>query len=149
MSEISDVERADQLGRQRARVLPALLLIFFGGQFAFWSEPDATRLVDQVRLAAWAAYVIVFLLFLGHGGGFILSKGVRRLLNDESFRANRVRAQAAGFWGIGPDRLRPLFRDHDRPDDGPRSNPSDRFHRHRSGDPDAGVGLQHRAHRDA
>jgi hypothetical protein len=99
MSEISDVERADQLGRQRARVLPALLLIFFAGQFAFWSEPDATRVVDQVRLAAWAAYVIVFLLFLGHGGGFILSKGVRRLLNDESFRANRVRAQAAGFWG--------------------------------------------------
>ena len=56
-------------------------------------------MVDQVRLAAWAAYVIIFLIFLGHGGGFILSKEVRRLLNDESFRANRVRAQAAGFWG--------------------------------------------------
>ena len=99
MSEISDVERADKLGRQRARILPALLIIFFSGQFAYWFEPGADRVVDQVRLGAWAAYVIIFLLFLGHGGGFMMGREVRRLLNDESFRANRLRAQAAGFWG--------------------------------------------------
>lgn len=99
MAEISDVERADKLGRQRARMLPALLLIFFAGQFAYWSQPEATRAVDQLRLAAWAIYVVIFLLFLGHGGGFLMGREVRALLNDESFRHNRVKAQAAGFWG--------------------------------------------------
>lgn len=99
MTELSDVERADQLGRQRARILPALVLIFLAGQFAYWSEPETTRAVDQVRLGAWAVYVILFLLFLGHGGGFFMRREVRRLLNDETFRTNRLRAQAAGFWG--------------------------------------------------
>ena len=99
MTDISDVERADRLGRQRARILPALVLIFIGGQFAFWSQPEGARLVDNVRLGAWALYVVIFLLFLGHGGGFLMSREVRALLNDETSRANRLRAQAAGFWG--------------------------------------------------
>ena len=99
MTDISDVERADRLGRQRALILPALVLIFISGQFAYWSQPEGARLVDNVRLGAWAAYVVIFLIFLGHGGGFFMSREVRALLNDETYRANRLRAQAAGFWG--------------------------------------------------
>jgi hypothetical protein len=99
MTDTSDVERADKLGRQRARILPPLVLIFFAGQFAYWSQSEAERTVDNVRLGAWAAYVVIFLIFLGQGGGWFMGAKVRALLNDETFKLNRIRAQAAGFWG--------------------------------------------------
>jgi hypothetical protein len=99
MGELSDVERADRLGMQRARILPPLVLIFIAGQFAYWTQTEGERAVDNVRLAAWAVYVVIFLLFLGQGGGWFVGSRVRALLNDESFRLHQVRAQAAGFWG--------------------------------------------------
>ena len=38
------------------------------------------------------------LLLLGTGGFLLSGRKVRHLLNDESARANRVAAQAVGFW---------------------------------------------------
>jgi hypothetical protein len=42
---------------------------------------------------------MVLMLFLLATGGFLLrGRAVRELLNDESARANRLAAQAVGFW---------------------------------------------------
>jgi hypothetical protein len=106
MTTTSDVETADRLSRRRARIIPVLAVIFLAGQAAYFSQDRAERLVDQVKIGAWLIWVIVLLALLETGGGFIHSKKVRALINDETTRANRQRAYVIGFWtamgaGIG------------------------------------------------
>jgi hypothetical protein len=99
---LSDVEMADRLSRQRARMIPVLVIIFLAGQAAYFSQGGAERAVDQVKIAAWLVWAIVLLLLLATGGGFIQRKEVRALLNDETTRANRLQAYSIGFWsGVG------------------------------------------------
>ena len=50
----SDAEVADRLSRRRARTLPVLAVFFIIQQSAYWSNPPGERLVDHVRLGAWA-----------------------------------------------------------------------------------------------
>ncbi|HST36999.1 MAG TPA: hypothetical protein VLK25_10280 [Allosphingosinicella sp.] len=100
----SDIETADRLSRRRARMIPVLAAIFLAGQAAYFSQDRAERLVDHVKIGAWLIWVLVLLVVLETGGGFIHSKKVRALINDEITRANRQRAYAIGFWtamGVG------------------------------------------------
>ena len=106
MNSTSDIETADRLGRRRARMIPVLAVVFLAGQAAYFTQDQAERLVDHVRIGAWLVWVLVLLALLETGGGFNYSKKVRALFNDETTRANRQRAYVVGFWtamgtGIG------------------------------------------------
>ena len=95
----SDVETADRLSRRRSRMLPALAVLFLSGQAIYALGPDdPTRTVDQLKVAAWLLWAVALLLLLATGGSLFRSRKVRALMEDESTRANRARAYAAGFW---------------------------------------------------
>ncbi len=93
----SPIELAERLGRRRARFFPVLALFFVVQQTAYFSHGDGQRLVDHVRLGAWAAMGLVLLLLLTTGGFWRRDKAVRAMLNDEVTRANRAGALSAGF----------------------------------------------------
>lgn len=95
----SDVEHADRLGRQRARMLPFLAIIFLTQQASFFTAriEDPARAVDHVKIGAWLVLSVVLLLMLITGGAWIRRRSVRALLDDEVTRANRTAAMRLGF----------------------------------------------------
>jgi hypothetical protein len=96
---ISDIETADQLSRRRARMLPALALMFILQQTSFFvgRVEDGRRVVDHVQTGAWLILSIVLLLALATGGFWLKPARVRRLMNDDVTRANRVEAFRVGY----------------------------------------------------
>jgi hypothetical protein len=100
MTDIRDIEKAERMGRGRARIfaLQAILFIGWQGLFFVGETDDRMRAVDTVKISAWFVWVIVLLALLATGGGLMRSKAVRSLLNDELTRANRAQAYVAGFW---------------------------------------------------
>ncbi len=98
MTSSSDIEAADRLSRRRARMLPALAVIFVAQQISYFAEPDAgMRAVDHVKIGAWLLLSIVLLLALATGGFWFKPKRVRALMEDEITRANRAEAFRIGF----------------------------------------------------
>ena len=93
----SDAELAERLNRRRARMLPILGVFFIIQQIAYWSNPPAERVVDHVRLGAWAAMALVILFVVSTGGFWRRSAAVRAMINDEQTCANRNAAMSAGF----------------------------------------------------
>jgi MFS family permease len=94
----SDIETADRVTRKRALMLPVLAMLVATQQAAYFAAlGDPTRLVDHVRSGAWLLMSVAILLLLAGHGGWIHSKAVRALLNDESTRANRADAFRMGF----------------------------------------------------
>jgi hypothetical protein len=97
MGDVELVERAEHLGRKRSQLFFVLAMVFFAGQSIYFGAPDAAR--DSVpRIGAWLILVCLMLLLLATGGFLLSGREVRHLLNDESARANRIAAQAVGFW---------------------------------------------------
>jgi hypothetical protein len=99
MVQTEDIESADRLSRRRARMLPALAMIFIVQQASYFSAQieDAPRTVDHVKIAAWLVLSVVLLLALMTGGFWFRPKRVRDLLNDEVTRANRLDGLRVGF----------------------------------------------------
>ena len=96
----ADIERAEQLGRRRARVLPFLALMFIAQQASFFVEGSggpAERAVDHVKLAAWLVLSGVLLAALWTGGFWLQKREVRALMDDEVTRAHRSAALSLGF----------------------------------------------------
>jgi hypothetical protein len=94
----SDSAKAEKLSRKRARSLPIFAVIFISQQAAFFAGfGQGDRTVDNVQVGAWLGLSIVLLLFLATGGGWIYSRAVRDLANDESTRAHRNDAFRVGF----------------------------------------------------
>lgn len=93
-----DIDTADHLTQRRARAATALGAIFLATQAASFERVDAATRPGALHLAAWVFWVAALLLFLLGGGGLWRGAGVRGLLNDETTRANRLRALATGFW---------------------------------------------------
>ena len=92
--------KAEFLSRKRARMLPILALLFVTQQAAYFAGPGfgtGDRPVDNVRITAWIAMSAVLLLALATGGGWIHSREVRALANDETTRAHRDDAFRWGF----------------------------------------------------
>ena len=97
MRDTDLVEKAERLGRKRSQVFFVLAIVFFAGQGLYFGAPDATR--DSVpRIGAWLILMVLMLGLLATGGFLLRGRAVRQYLNDESARANRLAAQAAGFW---------------------------------------------------
>ena len=97
MARLSDTEAAEKLSRGRARMLPVMAILLITQQGAYFSQSQAERLVDHVRIGAWFVLSAVLLLALANGGAWIYPKRVRDLANDESTRAHRDKALKLGF----------------------------------------------------
>ena len=97
MIETSTVDRAERLGRRRARMLPFLAVIYISQQATFFATPDSGRTVDHVKISAWLVLSLILLLALATGGSWLQSKEVRALMNDEVTQANRSKAMTLGF----------------------------------------------------
>lgn len=94
----SDAAKAERLTSRRARMLPVLAVLFLAQQASYFTGNwEGDRTVDHVKISAWLVLSIVLLLALTTGGGWIYSKQVRELANDESTRAHRADAFQWGF----------------------------------------------------
>lgn len=90
------IEKADRISRGRALVAPFLGLavltvqqwLFFGRE---WGQ------LSPVQLGLWAAFAIAALLIAMTGGRWFIPRRVRRYVDDESSRQNRLNAIFGGF----------------------------------------------------
>ena len=98
MNDRNVAERAEQLSRRRARMLPVLAILLLVQQGSFFIEhPGADRAVDQLKISAWLVLSAVILLALWTGGSWLQPKRVRELLNDETTQVHRTRAFRVAF----------------------------------------------------
>jgi hypothetical protein len=98
MTATNDAAKAEQLSRRRARMLPVLAVLFLGQQASYFTAASTDdRPVDHLHIAAWLVLSVVILTVLATGGGWIYSRKVRQLANDEATRVHRVHAFRAGF----------------------------------------------------
>src|SRR5215213_5657223 len=100
MTETSDVERAERLGRRRSRIFAVQAIIFISWQgLFFYRDAEAPmRTVDTIKISAWVVWALLLLMLLATGGNLLRGRNVRALLNDEFTRRNRAQAYVAGFW---------------------------------------------------
>ena len=97
---MTDAETADRLVRRRARMMPALAMLFIAQQASYFSGTrmdEGNRLVNHIAISGWIAMSTVLLFGLATGGGWLRGAHVRALANDESTRANRADALGLGF----------------------------------------------------
>ena len=59
---------------------------------------EASTMTPAFRHGLWALMILLWLVVLATGGGLLLNRRVRSLMNDEVALANRSRAIQAGFW---------------------------------------------------
>ena len=98
MANDKTAAKAEQLSRRRARALPVFAVIFISQQATFFANSgEGERLVDHVHVGAWLILSIVLLLLIATGGGWIYSREVRDLANDEVTQAHRLAAFRIGF----------------------------------------------------
>ena len=92
-------EKADYLSKRRARMLPALAVIFLSQQAAFFSTANspAPHSAYAAKISAWLVLSIVILAALATKGFWFERKEVRDLIDDENTRANRNEAMRWGF----------------------------------------------------
>jgi hypothetical protein len=100
MTETEDVERAERLGRRRARIFAVQSILFISWQGLFFSRAAeaSMRTVDTLKISAWFVWALALLFVLATGGNLLRGRKVRALLNDEFTRRNRTQAYVAGFW---------------------------------------------------
>ena len=98
--DVADVEKAERLSRQRARIFAVQAVLFLGWQTLYFSghAADRVRAVQQVKISAWLVTAVLLLLLLASGGMLIRGRKLRGLLNDELTQTHRTRAYVAGFW---------------------------------------------------
>ena len=97
MHDVHDVEEAERMGRARSRIFFVLAIVFFAGQSLYFTSSPVTR-DSHARVGAWLILVVLILMLLATGGFLFRGRKVRDLLNDETFRLNRLASQALGFW---------------------------------------------------
>jgi hypothetical protein len=99
MSQRSVSERADLLSRRRARMLPALAIIYITQQASYIAikSGPAHRAVDQVKISAWLVLSAVLLAAIATNGFWFQPREVRSMIDDEVTRANRSDAMRFGF----------------------------------------------------
>ena len=101
---MSIAEKAEYLSKRRARMLPALAIIFLSQQASFFSQiADGEHVsAEGAKISAWLVLSVVLLLGLATKGFWLEPKEVRDLVDDENTRANRNEAMRWGFlFGMG------------------------------------------------
>ena len=91
-------EKAEQLSKRRARMLPFLAIIFLTQQGTYFATPDnSPHSADGVKIAAWLVLSLVLVAALATKGFWLQPKEVRELIDDENTRANRLDGMRWGF----------------------------------------------------
>jgi uncharacterized membrane protein len=92
-------EKAEYLSKRRARMLPALAIIFLSQQATFFSQMSAGEHIsaERAKISAWLVLSVVLLAGLATKGFWLERKEVRDLVDDENTRANRNEAMRWGF----------------------------------------------------
>jgi uncharacterized membrane protein len=92
-------EKAEYLSRRRARMLPALAVIFLSQQASFFSQMSGSGHVsaEKAKISAWLVLSVLLLFGLATKGFWLEPKEVRDLIDDENTRANRNEAMRWGF----------------------------------------------------
>ncbi len=98
-SPMSVAEKAEYLSKRRARMLPALAVIFLSQQATFFSQMSSSGHIsaEKAKISAWLVLSIVLLAALASKGFWLEPKEVRDLVDDENTRANRNEAMRWGF----------------------------------------------------
>jgi hypothetical protein len=93
---MTEVERADRMSRAGVyiKALAAAVLLFN----VYLQYGDAEYSGAGPRGATWLLLIGLWMLVLWTGGGFLLGRRLRSLLNDELSLQNRSRALAFGFY---------------------------------------------------
>ncbi len=96
---MSVAEKAEYLSTRRARMLPALAVIFLSQQASFFSQMSGGGHVsaEKAKISAWLALSVVLLLALSTKGFWFEPKEVRDMVDDENTRANRSDGMRWGF----------------------------------------------------
>jgi len=98
MTDRSVAERAEQLSKRRARMLPFLALIFLSQQGTYFATPDnSPHSADNVKIAAWLVLSLILVAALATKGFWLQPREVRELIDDENTRANRLDGMRWGF----------------------------------------------------
>ena len=92
----SDAERADYLSKRRSRLLPVVAVIYLTQQASFFSD-HASGHVDHAKVGSWVVMSAILLAVLTTKGFWFRNAKVRKMIDDESTRANRSAALQAGF----------------------------------------------------
>ena len=93
---LSPVEQADRNSRNRGMLMAIAAIVQL--TLALFSGLDPAGTTDPVRGAVWAVLTLLWLILLATGGGVLLSRQVRSMMNDEVSLLNRRRAVETGFW---------------------------------------------------
>ena len=95
---MSVAEKADFLSKRRARMLPALAVIFMSQQATFIAQMSGEHVsAEKAKISAWLVLSMVLLLGLATKGFWLEPKEVRDLVDDENTQANRNEAMRWGF----------------------------------------------------
>ena len=98
---MTDNDTADRLMTKRARMMPALAMMFLAQQVIYFTgnrlDEGHLRLVNYFSIGGWLGLSIVLLFGLVTGGTLFRSGRVRALMNDENTQANRAQAFQLGF----------------------------------------------------
>jgi uncharacterized membrane protein len=96
---MSVAEKAEFLSNRRARMLPALAVIFLAQQATFFSQLSGSGQVsaEKAKISAWLVLSALLLAGLATKGFWLERKEVRDLIDDENTRANRNEAMVWGF----------------------------------------------------
>lgn len=98
---MTDNDTADRLMDKRARMMPALALMFIAQQATYFTgarlDEGKLRLVNYVSIGGWLLLSTILLLGLATSGTLFRSASVRALMNDENTQANRAQAFQLGF----------------------------------------------------
>src|SRR4051794_19446961 len=99
MNERTIAERAEYLSKRRARMLPALAVIFLSQQITFFSQMagPGPHSAERAKIAAWLVLSVILLAALASKGFWLQPREVRELIDDENTRANRNEAMRWGF----------------------------------------------------
>ena len=93
----SDIQRAERASRNRSLLMAVMATILLA-QTAIGLGDEASGMTPAFRHGLWALMILLWLVVLATGGGLLLSRRVRSVMNDEVALANRSRAIQAGFW---------------------------------------------------
>ncbi len=96
---MSVAEKAEHLSKRRARMLPALAVIFLSQQASFFSQMSGGEHVsaEKAKISAWLVLSALMLAGLATKGFWFERREVRDLIDDENTRANRNEAMRWGF----------------------------------------------------
>lgn len=93
----SDIQRAERATRARS-ILMAVMAVVLLASTALGFGGESSTMTPAFRHGLWALMILLWLVVLATGGGLLLSRRVRSVMNDEVALAHRSRAIQAGFW---------------------------------------------------